>query len=514
MMSTKTTEVLIIGAGAAGIRAALAASAGGTDVLLISEGPMMKSGSTFSSIAQGWGIQALVQKERTPENLEIFYHDIMRVGLGQCDLELAQLLVEESGPRLEDLLAFGIRFKKDTRGNFIRARGCFSEHERAFLTESMINVEASFLSILRRSSVKIIQGFALDLLISEAACWGAWILEPDGDLTMVHAKATVLATGGGAGIFRDHLVTDRQVGNGYSLAHRAGAELANLEFIQFMLGLKGGETRCFLPLGDLPNPGVLLDREHRDVLDAHLPESNTKAKAVQERQRHAPFSCRDDSGRIDIAIARLRQAGEPIRWGGSSPMADRQSPQVLHCAHAFNGGIRINRGAESTIGGLFAAGEVAAGPHGADRIGGCMMTATQVFGHRAGKAAAMHAKALQNSSFPDTEASEAIQWANHAPACMPDLPAADLRVEITEAMGQHALVLRSEKGLAMCLEILGECQCELEKRRVAQRISPIHYFELRDMIQTAGLVTTSALSRKESLGPHFREDSPGSKHPL
>ena len=106
------TDVLIIGAGAAGIRAALAASEAGMEVVLVTKGAVTESGSTFSPVTKGWGIQALLGDERTDRNLNNFYDDIIRVGLGKCDPKLVRILVEESGPRFEGLLSYGVRFKK------------------------------------------------------------------------------------------------------------------------------------------------------------------------------------------------------------------------------------------------------------------------------------------------------------------------------------------------------------------------------------------------------------------
>ena len=130
MMITLNTDVLILGAGAAGIRAALAACKEGAQVTIVSKGQVAESGSTFSNISKGWGIQALVQEECSNEDTENFYDEIIRVGLGECDSKLAQILVEESGSRVEDLISYGIRFRKDPTGNYLRVKGCFSDYRR------------------------------------------------------------------------------------------------------------------------------------------------------------------------------------------------------------------------------------------------------------------------------------------------------------------------------------------------------------------------------------------------
>ncbi|MBN1832764.1 MAG: FAD-binding protein [Deltaproteobacteria bacterium] len=500
--------MLVIGAGAAGIRAALAASEAGVEVVMVAKGEVTRSGSTFSPISRGWGIQALVGKERTEKNLEAFYDDIMRVGLSVCDPRLVRILVEESGPRLEDMVSYGIRFKKGRDGSYVRAKGCFSDVERAFLTEEYENIQESFLSLFRRSVAKIIQGRALSLITADGTCWGAWAVVKNDKTVKINAKATILATGGGAAIFRDHLVSDADVGDGYALAHKAGAELNNLEFVQFMLGLKKDDTRLFMPLADLDSPGMLLNEDGEDLLQLYIPEPKERAKAAGDRQKHFPFSCRDSSCQVDIAVAQARKKGQKILWGGNGQADDKSRHEVVHFAHAFNGGVRINEMAESTISGLFAAGEVAAGSHGADRIGGCMMTATQVFGKKAGECAAQRAKALARYGFPDIRRCSDIEWADRMRETAHINHITNISLLSRQVLGEYAMILRRGDGLKTCKKKLKDCQSELEAMKSKATIPAAQCLELRNMILTSRLVLDSALMRKQSLGPHFREDYP------
>ncbi len=509
-MESTTTDVLVIGAGAAGIRAALAASEAGVKVMMVAKGRVTESGSTFSPMSQGWGIQALAGPERTEKNLEAFYDDIMRVGLGKCDAKLVRILVEESGPCLEELMSLGIRFRKDDAGNHIRVKGCFSDCPRAFVTEDAENVKHAFLAALRRSSVKLLNGHAVDLMVSDRACWGAWVMTGAHGMVGVGAKATVLATGGGSGVFENHFVSQDDTGDGYALAYRAGATLDNLQFIQLMLGLKDEKARFFLPLKALQQPAVLQDQEGQDILEQYIPDVQLRAEALEQRPQHFPFSCRDVSCHVDVALARARLKSGKVGWRGVSEAPMPPPYRVVHFAHAFNGGLRISETAESTIVGLFAAGEVAAGPHGADRIGGCMMTATQVFGKRAGQFGARRAKALKRIKVSHPDSDGPVSWGKtmFSESLSASQAASAVRRRVRETMEAHTMVLRDGRGLRQSTEILGDCNAQLEEMKRAGTISLRTYLDLRNVITTAGLVTESALDARQSLGPHLREDYP------
>lgn len=497
------TDVLIIGAGAAGIRAALAASEEGVRVTLVSGGPLAESGSTFSLMSQGWGIQALVGRERTHENLEAFYDDIMRAGLGQCNPALVQILVEESGPRFENLLSYGLRFRKNAHGDHLRVKGCFSDYQRAFLTEGLENIRQSLLSKLQSPTVKFMNGQVVSLLISDRTCWGAWVGTGKQGIIQVLARATILATGGGAGLFVDNLVTDDEAGEGYALAHRAGAKCMNFEFIQFMLGLKSKTSRRFLPLGDLRIPGVLNDSKSLDLLEAGIPDREKRVIAIEERQKHFPFSTRDTSCLVDLAVARARKKDEKVRWNQPDPTGGPW--KVVHLAHAFNGGVKINERAETTIPGLFAAGEVAAGPHGADRIGGCMMTATQVFGARAGKYAALRAK-REKASFPQAAAPEFLDPALAATGeDQPDSELLHLLNDVRTVFSRELMLLRDYEGITTCLL---KIKAAIHFMNEKSRSDPCILMNVRNRLSAMALICDAALKRNESLGPHHRNDFP------
>jgi L-aspartate oxidase len=499
------TDVLIIGSGAAGIRAAVEACKAGVQVFLVNPGKITERGVTFSEISKGWGIQALVGVERTQEKLAEFYNDIVRVGLGCCDPKLARILVEESGPRTDDLMSYGLGFKTGVNGEYIRARGCFSDIRRAFLASDIGNIRKTFLSILQHLPVKIVTGNVTDLISEDGVCGGAWIVQKSGEFLQINAKATVLATGGGNAIFKDHLGNVDTTGAGYALAHLAGAKLINMEFIQFAIGLKRNATRKFLPIAQLNCPHKIVNARGKDVLKNNGLHSFDWDRALQERQKHMPFSSRDSSGLIDIAIAKALQSGTNLYWQNGSSKKTRF--EVVLFAHAFNGGVKINENAETTLPRLFAAGEVAAGPHGADRIGGCMMTATQVFGCRAGHFAALQAKKNERHAELKRPPPAYLSFRDQRAARPVSLKIDNIVNNVKTAMSEHAAVIRTEKGLISCQSTLMDCACQLDSIKPVT-IAEIGIFCQALLMTTAArLVVAAALSRKKSCGSHYREDT-------
>jgi L-aspartate oxidase len=480
------------------------AAARGALVTLVTDASVTTSGSTFSRLTPGWGIQALMKDEYTPQHAELFYNEIVSVGKGICDPTLARILVEASGRRVEDLIGYGIRFIKEDDGRYFRATGCFSTTQRALITANMGNVKQALLSKLQQHRVRIVTGMVIDLAMRDTTCEGAFVFSSGSKLFLIRAKATIMAAGGGGAIYEHHLCSPECTGDAYAVAHRAGAQLASMAFIQFMLGLERGHERQFLPRDLLSQQNILVDANGTAILERCLPDRIQRDNAVRLRLNHCPASSCDLSFAIDRSVALAARETGTVFW--NADLNDSDGPEVVHMAHAFNGGICINARAASTLPGLFAAGEAAAGPHGADRIGGCMMTATQVFGQRAGQFAARRAAKLNRVSND-------LPNGKHLPVIKSGCPSGHERETLDQiahavkrAMHTHVNVLRSRRGLESCRRLLLGAACRLASMEGASRDNYIRFNKVRNMIDTARQVVRSALDRKHSLGAHFRED--------
>jgi succinate dehydrogenase/fumarate reductase flavoprotein subunit len=217
-----------------------------------------------------------------------------------------------------------------------------------------------------------------------------------------------------------------------------------------------------------------------------------------------PFSSRDSSALVDIAIAKAQRAHETIYWQNGN--SNNVEIKVVHFAHAFNGGVKINEKAESSVPGLYAAGEVASGSHGADRIGGCMMTATQVSGKRAGQFAAERARRIKGEDL-------AANFVEAQPVCYrenssfpKDGSLLDFAGSIRAKMQTHTTILRSKKSLRSCLNFLASAEQYFTDMKFKGAFSLMNCVRIRNLITTSKLVAESALARSESRGAHFRED--------
>jgi len=346
-------------------------------------------------------------------------------------------------------------------------------------------------------------GYAIDLVIVDGACCGAWVFEKTCGLSRVDAKSTVLATGGGAGIFMHHLVDHDQIGCGYAMAHRAGAGLTNLEFIQFMLGVKQEGLRAFLSLSDLVEPGMLRDTEGRDLIERYISDPETRSVSVAERQKHFPFSCRDSSFLVDVAVAGENRSKSGVYRSGDAPGKDQ--PAVVHFSHAFNGGVMINDMAETSIPGLFAAGEVSTGPHGADRIGGCMISAAQVFGKRAGTYAALRAGRLSKTPAPNNHSEIMQKVLSLTCSRRHSEELSRIRLLAEASFSSHLMLLRDKEGLMACS---GETENMASRLEEIVEMDPVGYVAIKNLLTVGRLIAESALKREESKGSHFRSDFP------
>ncbi|UZX14833.1 L-aspartate oxidase [Thermus sp. PS18] len=481
-MVTLTTDLLILGAGIAGVYAALAAEEKGAKVLLLSKDPL-PSGST--PWAQGGVAFPLDEGD-----LEVHLRDTLRAGRGLVEEGVARSILEEAPRHLERLLALGLPFHPEpTReGGHSRARVRHLGGDRSglFLLKGL----------LKRLRSPVQEGYmAVALLLGEGRVAGALVLGPEG-LQVVRAGAVLLATGGLGRLFPVTTNPKGATGDGMALAYLAGATLRDLEFIQF--------HPTALPDGSLVSEAcrgegaILLNAQGERFMPRYDPLGELAPRDVVARAVHRE---RERTGGVYLDLrpiphleSRFPTVVAAARALGFDPVGE--PIPVAPAAHYAMGGVRTDLSGYTGLPGLYAAGEVAStGFHGANRLASNSLLEGLVMGERAAKAA------LQDLVHPKR---------------VEPLPVLLLDPEhlkpLQERMGQAAGVVRRGQDLAQALawleglplkEALPEDLFAFGNPRALRA-----FVEAGHLALLAQLLLRMALLREESRGAHFREDFP------
>lgn len=538
------TGVLVVGAGGAALRAAVEARRAGANVLLVTKGRLGKSGasSTAARITAVGGYNVangLVDPEDSP--LE-HYRDIMVAADGTCDPKLARILAHEAPDTLHDLEQMGVPFVKQD-GRHVVCQGCFASRPRMHLIQGhAAPIVAALAKEALALGVRVIEeAMITDFAVDGDECCGALILSADGTVTAVHAGAVVLATGGGGSLFALNFNPPDVTADGYAMALRAGADLINMEFMQ------GGPGLVYPVRGELESwvwalRPRLYNAQHEEFLQEYAGEAGSPAEVMEARAAHYPFSGTAISRYLDIAIKREVEAGRGTPRRGvyldftqvdldqlpDTPRGDEirqlwpitvawfaergvdlksQPVEVAIFGHALNGGLRIDEKCETTLPGLFAAGETAGGPHGADRLGGNMILACQVFGRRAGIFAA--ARAAERSTSPPPSAFDApLARIERLRAQRGDLTPHEVKKHLRESAWQGLLINRSEAQLHTFLTEMEELDGEATRVNAPAPRDLQQLLEIENLNLTARVIGEAAMRREESRGSHYREDFP------
>lgn len=527
------TDVLIIGGGGAGIKSAIKAAENGAEVLIVSKFPFGRTGATFYPGTPGWGMNAILFEGDTADH---YYEEVLEAGAGTANPKLARILADECTDRFRELEEYGLEFSKDPEtGQYNGVIPCFGKRMRGSSTYGMEKIRNTMWTQLKKLNVATRTGINIISLVMEGdTCVGAVGFDELSHVVFFRAKAVILCTGGGCGIYKYSLATPDQTGDGYMLALDAGARLTNIEFIQFIPGLTWPVKKLLFQEKNLDTMPTFTNRDGEDILKKYLPSNITVEDCLIERAKHGPFSNATISRYVDIAMYEEWVKGLALDSGGIhvhySPkvledkrwvieswlswMKDRgvdpvgQGFDMVPHAQCFNGGIYISEDAGTGVPGLFAAGETAGGPHGADRLGGAAIAATQVFGARAGVSAAKFAAGRTHSQldFSDAETAVNDRYSKVGGGIIDIKKAFE---EIREIMWRTAAIVRNEDR---CREGINQIN------KIEESFNPMAHFEkgsqIRNVSELSSYITLgkSLLElisfRKESRGPHYREDYP------
>ncbi len=493
-------DVLIIGGGAAGLRAAIEAARMGANVAIASKAPI---GYASSTLYAGGGFRAAFKNYSAERHFE----ETIIGGAFLNDQELVRTLVLEGKNRILELKSLGVDLK-------IRPGGAFIEGPPLMTCINLVNPLAKYASNL---NVKFIEGvMAIDLIVNGKVN-GAILYDLNSNkLRLIQAKSIVIATGGYSQLFLRNDNPVRITGDGCVMALKAGASLIDMEFIQFFpLGLAEEKMPTWL----FPAVyGKLVNSIGEDVLEKYNIKVPLHVAAIMHRDLLSRIIYKEISeGRgvneaLIIKLARPSETEESkVLTSIATSLANKlhissNNIKVAPLAHFTMGGIEINTNCETSIPGLFACGEVTGGIHGANRLGGNALTEAIVFGARAGISAAKYAKNTKLESLDEKvihkyeEKLSSLRNGNINPK--------NLKYEVKKAMWKYCGVIRNKNKLNELIKIIDELKNKLDDVYAEKTYQILEALELQNMIQLSEIVAKAALERNESRGAHYREDYP------
>lgn len=504
------SDFLIIGGGIAGLSAALVASHAGS-VILLTKG---KTGETATEYAQG-GIAVAIDEEKDSP----LYHlqDTLEAGAGLCDENAVKVLVSDGVQRVKELIDIGTRFDKVGKDLDLTLEGAH-KHRRILHAGDATGaeIERSLAARVLKEKLVDVRNFVYgkDLVIHDGLCIGAHAHYVDGseEYTFL-SPAVILATGGLCQVYLHNTNPKFATGDGIAMAYRAGAEVQDMEFVQFhptVLAKPGKEGKRFLISESLRGEGaVLINVKGEHFMPKYHEMADLAPRDVVSRSILEEMK-KTSSDHVYLSLEKVDKAHIKDRFptiyeGCLSYGIDitKDKIPVSPAAHYAMGGVKIDTDGRTAIPGLFAAGEVSsAGIHGANRLASNSLLDGLVFGHRAAEAAASHGRQVK-SERPDLLSWFRRERTETVPSKLPQKGLEDLRSKLKTTMWEKVGILRDAKGLAEALGAIEKIKAEI---KFTPRNEP--EIELSNMVLVSELIARAALERKESRGAHYRTDFP------
>jgi L-aspartate oxidase len=498
------TDVLIIGGGLAGLRTALGIGAGHR-VLVVTKEEVRESNSAY---AQG-GIAGVLDPE---DHFEDHIADTLAAGKGLCDADVVAMVVREAPVRIGELIAWGTHFD---RVNGQVALGREGGHSHARIVHALGDatgrevMRAVILRARDQSNVRIWQNsFTIDLLTHEGQCRGALVWDKRRGPSLIWARAVMLATGGAGQLYRESTNPPIATADGHALAFRAGAELRDMEFMQFHPTVLyiAGSARHLLTEALRGEGAYLRDRDgHRFMPDYHplaelAPRDDVSRAITAQMAKTQHPSVYLDLSHLDPKYIRERFPGIDKLCRGFDLDMTRDPIPVRPGAHYMMGGVTVDRNGRTTLPGLWAAGEVtSSGLHGANRLASNSLLEGLVYGARGAEdiARTLDRTGTLPRRLEVPPITATVAGAGHEP-----LDLADISGSLRALMWRSVGITRDGARLAEAAE-----QVDFWCRYVLGQVFPDPAgWTMQNMLTVARLMIAAASTREESRGVHSRRD--------
>jgi L-aspartate oxidase len=497
------TDILVIGAGIAGLRAALEVPAG-LDVLVVTKDQVQQSNSSY---AQG-GIAGVLSPEDRFEN---HIEDTLAAGAGLCDRHIVEMVVREAPEQINDLVRWGTHFDEEDGQLALTREGGHSHRRIVHALGDATGHEVMRAIIDRAQQTANItmwdDTFTIDLLTHDGACVGAVVWRPGQGKYLVWAKETILASGGAGMVYRETTNPPVATGDGMAAAYRAGAELRDMEFMQFhpTVLYVAGSGRFLITEAVRGEGAYLRDKNGVRFMPAEDPRAELAPRDVvaqaivrcMERTRHPNVYL--DLSHLDPARVRQRFPGIDRVCRGFGLDITKDSIPIRPGAHYMIGGVTVDSRGRTAVPHLWAAGEVtSSGLHGANRLASNSLLEGLVFGAACGREAAIAAAGMRDTF---TALPLGCQLEPETPG---SLDVVDVTNSLRSLMVRKMGIVRDRAGLQEAAhDVAFWCRYALVREFDAKP-----GWELQNLLTIARQMIGSALVREESRGVHYRADFP------
>ncbi|OEC93739.1 MULTISPECIES: fumarate reductase (CoM/CoB) subunit TfrA [Methanobrevibacter] len=526
-IKTISTDVLIIGSGGAGSRAAIEVDNAGLKAIIVSKGLSFRSGCT--GMAEG-GYNAVFKTVDKDDSKEAHIYDTLKGGSYLNDEKLVEILVNESPQRLIDLENYGALFDRQESGEIDQRPFGGQTYRRTCYQGDRTGAEllnALKEEIIKRDIECIEEVMITSLITDKNQVIGATGLDlKDSSLIYFKAKSTILASGGAGQLYPVTSNTFQKNGDGYAIAYKAGAKLIDMEQVQFHpTGMVAPESKKGVLVTEAVRAegGKLLNKDGARFMRKYAPEKMelaTRDIVARSIYQEIIEGRGTEKGGVYLDISHLdddyideKLETMVLQFNNVSIDIKHEPIEVAPTAHHFMGGLKINTDASTSLRNLFGAGEVCGGVHGANRLGGNALADTQVFGKIAGESA--------SKACADTEIKTDYEQVKRESSRIENLikkgniKPQKFKENIKNLMWEKVAIVRDEKTLNEGLKDLQDMQKELNNLDVSDKkqynTELVTALEVINMVEICILIVKSAILRRESRGSHFRSDFPESK---